>query len=253
MKFVVIIPARYSSSRLPGKPLKDICGENMITRVARKALSSSASRVIVATDNELVATGVSLEGVEVCMTDSNHNSGTERLAEVCRKLNLSHDTIVVNVQGDEPLIPPELINQVASDLNDNTAQMATLCVPITDQTEIFNTNSVKVITNKLGNAIYFSRAPIPFDRDNFNKDEPTQYGIHYRHLGIYAYRAGFLQEFVNWESSTLEDIEKLEQLRALYNGANIHVSVDSIVPPPGVDTAEDLEKVIAYIKEHPND
>ena len=170
MKFVVIIPARYSSSRLPGKPLKDICGENMITRVARKALSSSASRVIVATDNELVATGVSLEGVEVCMTDSNHNSGTERLAEVCRKLNLSHDTIVVNVQGDEPLIPPELINQVASDLNDNTAQMATLCVPITDQTEIFNTNSVKVITNKLGNAIYFSRAPILFDRDNFNKD-----------------------------------------------------------------------------------
>lgn len=253
MEFTVIIPARYSSSRLPGKPLKDICGENMITRVARKALTSAASRVIVATDNNLVAQSISLEGVEVCMTNSSHNSGTERLAEVCRKLNISNDTIVVNVQGDEPLIPSELINQVAIDLDSHSAPMATLCVPITDQTEVFNPNSVKVIMNKLGNAIYFSRAPIPFERDNFTKNKSVSSEIHYRHLGIYAYRAGFLQEFVNWESSILENIEKLEQLRALDNGVNIHVSVASIIPPPGVDTEEDLQKVITYIKDHPNE
>lgn len=252
MDFVVIIPARYSSSRLPGKPLKDICGKNMITRVAEKAIKSGATQVIVATDDERVANAVNVDGVSVCMTSKDHSSGTERLAEVCRKMNFSDDTIIVNVQGDEPLIPPTLINQVAEDLYNSSEPMATLVVPITEEDEVFNPNSVKVVINKKGNAIYFSRAPIPYERDNFAKDPKVTTNVHYRHLGIYSYRAGFLQKFVSWEPSNLENIEKLEQLRVLDYGENIHVAIAKVTPPAGIDTPEDLEKVIAYVTEYPN-
>lgn|SRR5574344_186288 len=252
MEFIVIIPARYGSSRLPGKPLKDICGTNMVTRVAKKALASGASRVIIATDSELVANGVQLDNVEICMTSAHHSSGTERLAEVCRLKNIADDAIIVNVQGDEPLIPPKLINQVADDLNKSNAPMATLCVPIVTYEELFNPNSVKVITNKHGNALYFSRSPMPYDRDNFKKLPMFSGNIYYRHLGIYAYRARFLQEFISWSPSSLENTEKLEQLRVLDNGKNIHVSVATTLPPPGVDTAEDLQNVINYVLKNPN-
>lgn len=252
MSFVVIIPARYSSTRLPGKPLIDLCGKTMIQRVAEKALQSGADQVIVATDSEQVAGAVNLPKVEVVMTSPNHSSGTERLAEVCQIKKFSPDQIIVNVQGDEPLIPPILISQVADDLANNDAPMATLAVPITDPEEVFNPNSVKVIINKLGDAIYFSRAPIPYERNNFAKDPRIiDCSLHARHLGIYAYRAGFLKKFVEWEASPLEEIEKLEQLRTLSYGEKIHVSIAKITPPAGIDTVEDQEKVIAYLKEHP--
>lgn len=252
MQFVVIIPARYSSTRLPGKPLKDICGKTMIERVALKALSSSASKVIVATDSQLVADAIKIPNVEVCMTSKDHNSGSERLAEVCRIKNFSDDTIVVNVQGDEPLIPSVLIDQVAKDLDSSDAPMATLAVPITEYEEIFNPNAVKVVFAKNGNALYFSRAPIPYERDNFNLKNGKFAAIHYRHLGIYAYRAGFLQKFITWGGSDLEDYEKLEQLRVLDQGEKIHVAIAKEVPPAGIDTPEDLEKVIAFIKANPS-
>ena len=251
MSFVVVIPARYSSSRLPGKPLKDLCGKTMIARVADKALASGADAVYVATDSELVADAVRIDGVEVVMTAKEHNSGTERLAEVARVRNFADDTIVVNVQGDEPLMPPVLISQVAQLLEDSDAPMATLSVPITEYDEIFNPNAVKVVTDETGNALYFSRAPIPYERDNFTKKPGVFENIHFRHLGIYAYRAGFLQKFVSWKSSALENFEKLEQLRVLSHGEKIRVAVAEVVPPAGIDTQEDLEKVVAYLGEHP--
>ncbi len=250
MQFVVIIPARYSSTRLPGKPLKDICGKTMIERVAMQAKKSGASRVIVATDSNLVADAVKLDGVEVCMTSEKHNSGSERLAEVCNILNFSDDEIVVNVQGDEPLIPPCLIDQVAEDLDTSSAPMATLAVPITEYEEVFNPNAVKVVFDENGSALYFSRAPIPYERDTFGSQNKVSKFQHYRHLGIYAYRSGFLKKFVSWKSSLLEDCEKLEQLRVLDHGEKIHVAVAKEIPPAGIDTPDDLEKVIAYVKTH---
>jgi 3-deoxy-manno-octulosonate cytidylyltransferase (CMP-KDO synthetase) len=252
MNFIVIIPARYSSTRLPGKPLIDLCGKTMIQRVAEKALQSGAQKVIVATDSGKVADAVNLPGVEVVMTSPDHSSGTERLAEVCSIMNFSEDQIIVNVQGDEPLIPPVLISQVAQDLADNDAPMATLAVPITDESEVFNPNAVKVIMNRLGDAIYFSRAPIPYERNNFARDPKViDCSVHARHLGIYAYRAGFLKKFVKWEATPLEDIEKLEQLRTLSYGEKIHVSIARVTPPAGIDTDEDRLKVIEYLKQHP--
>ncbi len=251
MSFVVIIPARYRSSRLPGKPVKDLCGKTMIQRVAEKALASGASAVYVATDSELVSRAVNLEGVEVVMTSESHNSGTERLAEVAKLKNFPDDTVVVNVQGDEPLLPSVLISQVAENLVSSGAPMATLAVPIDDYDEIFNPNAVKVICDENGYAIYFSRAPIPYERDNFKSGDRRFDNVHFRHLGIYAYRAGFLKKFVEWNASPLENIEKLEQLRVLSHGEKISVAVASITPPAGIDTQEDLEKVIAYLKEHP--
>ena len=237
MDFIVIIPARYSSTRLPGKPLVDLCGKTMIQRVAEKALQSGASGVIVATDSELVAKAVKLPGVEVVMTSADHTSGTERLAEVCRIKNYTDDQIIVNVQGDEPLIPPVLIGQVAEDLASCDAPMATLAVPIADEEEVFNPNAVKVVVNCNGDAIYFSRAPIPYERNNF--------------AGIYSYRAGFLKKFVEWKPSVLEELEKLEQLRTLSYGEKIHVSVARVNPPAGIDTDDDRLKVIEFLKQHP--
>jgi 3-deoxy-manno-octulosonate cytidylyltransferase (CMP-KDO synthetase) len=242
MKYTVVIPARYSSSRLPGKPLMDICGKPMIVRVAEQALKSGASRVVVATDDERIEKVCKELNLEVCMTSSTHNSGTERIAEVVTKLSLADDEIVVNVQGDEPLIPPANIEQTAKLLEETNAPMSTLCVPIEGE-EVFDLNCVKVIMNAYKEAIYFSRAPIPFERNNFrNGDKSAKLG-HARHIGIYGYRAKFIKEYVNMEPCALEDVECLEQLRVLYYGKKIAVDFAIEDPLVGVDTAEDLEKV----------
>lgn len=247
MSFVVVIPARYASTRLPGKPLADIHGKPMVQHVVEKALQSGADRVIVATDDERVQQSLQSTGVEVCMTSPDHQSGTERLAEVCRHYGFAADTIIVNVQGDEPLIPPAIIRQVADNLAAATAPMATLSVPIQDAEEAFNPNAVKVVTDKDGYALYFSRASIPWDRDRFAKSH-EQIGDHYqRHIGIYAYRAGFIQRYVDWAPSVLEQVEALEQLRVLWYGEKIHVAQALEAPPVGVDTQADLEKVRAFL------
>ncbi|EKP0300600.1 3-deoxy-manno-octulosonate cytidylyltransferase [Aeromonas veronii] len=247
MSFVVVIPARYASTRLPGKPLADIHGKPMVQHVVEKALQSGADRVIVATDDERVQQALLSTGVEVCMTSPAHQSGTERLAEVCRYYGFAADTIIVNVQGDEPLIPPAIIRQVADNLAAATAPMATLSVPIQDAEEAFNPNAVKVVTDKDGYALYFSRASIPWDRDCFAKSH-EQIGDHYqRHIGIYAYRAGFIQRYIDWAPSVLEQVEALEQLRVLWYGEKIHVAQALEAPPVGVDTQADLEKVRAFL------
>ena len=247
MSFVVVIPARYSSSRLPGKPLADIHGKPMIEWVIERALQAGAERVIVATDDERIKRAIAHAGAEVCMTSVDQQSGTERLAEVCETLGLAPDTIVVNVQGDEPLIPPAVIRQVAEDLAANKAPMATLAVPITEQEELFNPNAVKVVTDAAGYALYFSRAAIAWERDNFALAERVMRAPHARHVGIYAYRAGFIRQYVGWAPSPLEQIEALEQLRVLWHGERIHVAMALETPPAGVDTADDLERVRRYL------
>jgi 3-deoxy-manno-octulosonate cytidylyltransferase (CMP-KDO synthetase) len=248
MAFTVIIPARYQSSRLPGKPLADIAGKPMVQWVYEQAKQSGAERVVVATDDVRIQEVVLAFGGEVCMTSADHESGTERLAEVVKLLAIPADHIVVNVQGDEPLIPPEIIGQVAGNLAASRAPMATLAVEIDDPQEIFNPNVVKVVSDKQGYALYFSRAAIPWDRDNFaqNQDKPTAPIITIplrRHIGIYAYRAGFINTYIHWQPSALEKIESLEQLRVLWYGEKIHVDVAKVTPPVGVDTQHDLDNV----------
>lgn len=243
MSFVVIIPARFASSRLPGKPLKDIHGKPMIVHVLNQARAAGAARVIVATDNQEVALAVKAAGGEVCMTRADHHSGTERLAEVVEICDFSDDTVIVNVQGDEPLIPPAIIRQVAQNLAASDAGMATLGVPIHDAQEAFNPNAVKVVRDAHGYALYFSRATIPWDRDLYAAGYQQAGDNLLRHIGIYGYRAGFIRRYVNWQPSPLENIEKLEQLRVLWYGEKIHVDVALEVPGTGVDTPEDLERV----------
>ena len=243
MSFTVIIPARYQSSRLPGKPLADIGGKPMIQWVYEQASKAGAEQVIVATDDQRIVDVVRGFGGEVCMTRDDHESGTERLAEVVEKYQLADDQIVVNVQGDEPLIPETIIRQVADNLARSEAPMATLAVEIDHADEVFNPNAVKVVTDKDGYALYFSRASIPWDRDNFAKCPQEIHHNLMRHIGIYAYRAGFINTYINWEPSALERIEALEQLRVLWYGEKIHVEVAIDAPPAGVDTPEDLEKV----------
>lgn len=253
MSFVVVIPARYHSSRLPAKPLADIHGKPMIQWVSERALQAGAERVVVATDDERIAAAIAHLPVEVCMTAASHQSGTERLAEVCRHYGFAADTIIVNVQGDEPLIPPVIIRQVADNLAAASAPMATLSVPIRDAEEAFNPNAVKVVTDREGYALYFSRASIPWDRDRFAASDRVagsreQIGDHYqRHIGIYAYRAGFIQRYVDWAPSVLEQVEALEQLRVLWYGEKIHVAQALQAPPVGVDTQADLDKVRALL------
>ncbi|CAH0525568.1 3-deoxy-manno-octulosonate cytidylyltransferase [Vibrio hippocampi] len=248
MAFTVIIPARYQSSRLPGKPLADIGGMPMVQHVYQKALASGAERVVVATDDERVQQAVKAFGGEVCMTSPDHESGTERLAEVVKLLGLSADQIVVNVQGDEPLIPSSIIGQVATNLEQSVAPMATLAVEISEPDEVFNPNAVKVVTDEQGYALYFSRATIPWDRDAYaNGDKPRAVQPLMRHIGIYAYRAGFINTYVSWQPSALERIESLEQLRVLWYGEKIHVAVAKEAPPAGVDTPADLQHVRAIV------
>ncbi|GAA6205352.1 3-deoxy-manno-octulosonate cytidylyltransferase [Thalassotalea sp. SU-HH00458] len=257
MSFVVVIPARYQSSRLPGKVLADIQGKPMIQWVVEKAEKSGAKKVIVATDNDEVAKAVTGFGGEVCKTRADHQSGTERLAEVMDHYQFDDDQVIVNVQGDEPFIPAENIAQVAKNLanqqrtNQQQARMATLAVHISDVEEALNPNAVKVLCDKDGYALYFSRATIPYDRERFlNNDHITDIGDFYlRHIGIYAYRAGFIKDYVNWPASQLEQIESLEQLRVLWQGEKIHVDVaQSRLPVEGVDTPEDLEKAREFAK-----
>ena len=247
MSFVAIIPARFASTRLPGKPLVDIHGKPMVVHVMERALQSGADRVIVATDHPDVAAAVTAAGGEVCLTRADHQSGTERLAEVIEQYQFADDTIVVNVQGDEPLIPPEIIRQVAHNLAGSVAGMATLAVPITCAEEAFNPNAVKVVRDAQGYALYFSRATIPWDRERFAHSHASIGDSLLRHIGIYAYRAGFIRRYVSWEPSELEHIELLEQLRVLWYGEKIHVDVAATTPAAGVDTAEDLARVRAVL------
>ena len=255
MSFVVVIPARFQSSRLPGKVLADINGKPMIQWVFEKAQQSGASKVIVATDNDDVAKVVSAFGGEVCITRADHQSGTERLAEVMEQYQFDDDQVIVNVQGDEPFIPSENIAQVARNLanqqrtSQQQARMSTLAVHIHDVEEALNPNAVKVLTDKDGYALYFSRATIPYDRERFlNNETVKEIGDFYlRHIGIYAYRAGFIKDYVQWPASALEQVESLEQLRVLWQGEKIHVAVaESRLPVEGVDTPEDLEKARAF-------
>ena len=244
MSFVVIIPARYASTRLPGKPLVDINGKPMVVHVLERARESGAERIIVATDNDEVKVAVQAVGGEVCMTRADHQSGTERLAEVVEKCGFSDETVIVNVQGDEPMIPPAIIRQVADNLAARCdVGMATLAVPIESAEEAFNPNAVKVVMDAQGYALYFSRATIPWDRDRFAASRETIGDSFLRHIGIYGYRAGFIRRYVSWQTSPLEQIEMLEQLRVLWYGERIHVDVASVVPGTGVDTPEDLERV----------
>lgn len=248
MSFVVIIPARYASTRLPGKPLVDFNGKPMVVHVLERARESGAARIIVATDHDEVAKAVQAAGGEVCMTRADHQSGTERLAEVVEKCGFSDDTIIVNVQGDEPMIPPVIIRQVAENLAARDVGMATLAAPIHSAEEAFNPNAVKVVLDAEGYALYFSRATIPWDRDRFAASRETIGNTLLRHLGIYGYRAGFIRRYVNWEASPLENIEMLEQLRVLWYGEKIHVAVAAEIPGTGVDTPEDLERVRAEMR-----
>jgi len=250
MSFVVVIPARFESSRLPGKVLADIAGKPMIQWVVEKAQASGADKVIVATDNDEVAQIVQNFGGEVCKTRSDHQSGTERLAEVMETYQFSDEQVIVNVQGDEPFIPIENIAQVAANLaNQTQARMATLAMTIDDVAEALNPNAVKVLCDKHGYALYFSRATIPYDRERFlNNDNIRDIGDFYlRHIGIYAYQAGFIKDYVRWPASQLEQVESLEQLRVLWQGEKIHVAVaNTRLAVEGVDTPEDLEKARTY-------
>lgn len=245
MAFSVIIPARYQSSRLPGKPLLDIGGKPMIQWVYERSCEIGAEQVIVATDDERIADIVKGFGGRFCMTRSDHQSGTERLGEVVDSLQLAEDHIVVNVQGDEPMIPSANIAQVAKLLASKpAAPMATLAVPIDENMDIDNPNAVKVVCDKDGHALYFSRAPIPFDRDGFHRGSIEKLQENYlRHIGIYAYRAGFIRQYLQMEESPLEHIEALEQLRVLWHGEKIAVAVAAHNPPAGVDTQADLERI----------
>lgn len=252
--FDVIIPARYSSSRLPGKPLADIGGQPMVQHVYRRAQQSSAQRVIVATDDIRVAEVVRAFGGEVCMTSPDHPSGTDRLHEVAASLGLAEDSIVVNVQGDEPLIPPRVIDQVAANLGANPeAGVATLAEPILSLEDFRNPNIVKVVAEESGLARYFSRAPIPWPRDAFSGEHADlPEGLQpRRHIGIYAYRVALLQRFVSWAVAPPEHFEALEQLRFLYHGENIHVADAVEVVPGGVDTEQDLQRMRELVTQCP--
>ena len=245
MSFIVVIPARFHSTRLPGKPLLDIGGKPMLHHVVDKARLSNADAVYVATDDERISESCKAVGIEVIMTSSEHRSGTDRIEEVARLLELPDEAIVVNVQGDEPLIPPEVINQVAEDIQSHVdAQICTLYEDFTSAEEVANPNIVKVVTDDAGYALYFSRAPIPFPR---NSELATSQAAYKRHVGLYSYRVKVLHDFVTWSPGELEQLEQLEQLRALANDTRIHVQKACANIPPGVDTQDDLEQARALL------
>jgi len=242
--FNVVIPARFASSRLPGKPLLEIAGKAMILHVCEKAALAGAEEVVVATDHERILDCVKQAGFNAVMTSASHTSGTERLTEVANKLGWCDDTVIVNCQGDEPLIPPTLIHKAAIALiEQDIAQVASLCAPIDEKEDIFNPNAVKVVRDALDYALYFSRAPIPWNRDCFPDGVLNGQAEHYRHIGIYSYTAGFLRRYITWPACALEQIESLEQLRILYQGERILVTSVAQVPEAGVDTQEDLDRI----------
>jgi 3-deoxy-manno-octulosonate cytidylyltransferase (CMP-KDO synthetase) len=248
LDFVVAIPARYGSSRLPGKPLADIGGEPMIVHVARRAREAGASSVVVATDDARIADAVAALGLRARMTAADHVSGTDRLAECARLEGWSDEQIVVNLQGDEPLAPPEAIRAVAECLHASGAPIATLAVPLESADALFDPSCVKLVRNAAGDALYFSRAAIPWDRDRFVANRLQLRGNHWlRHVGLYAYRVGALHRFAGMPPGALEQVESLEQLRALEAGWRIAVAISPVTIPAGVDTPADLERVRAII------
>lgn len=246
LRFKVVIPARYGSTRLPGKPLLDIAGKPMIGHVCDRAQEADADEIIVATDDERIFQAVSDLGFKALMTRADHQSGTERIAEVARLCGWAGDQIIVNLQGDEPLIPPTYIREVAKALaGQQQAGIATLAARITEPEEIFNANAVKVVLNHAGYALYFSRAPIPWDRDAFAGSGGKLSGKmpYLRHIGMYAYTVDFLNKYCLWEATLLESVESLEQLRILWHGEAVFVKIVAQTPSAGVDTQEDLMRV----------
>jgi len=250
----IVIPARFSSSRLPGKPLLEIHGRPMILRVVDQAKKVEGfDDLCVATDDERIATVCRAEGIDVVLTSAEHPSGTDRLSEVARLKGWDENDIIVNVQGDEPLLPALLVKQVAQLLEQQPAcSMSTLCEPIHHLDEFKRDSIVKVVMSKHQQALYFSRATIPYDRDGVKQSEPQLHDQAYRHLGLYAYRVKLLQEYVSWEMGVLEKLESLEQLRVLENGHRIAIAVAEANLPPGVDTQEDLDRLnqmdVAYFE-----
>ena len=245
MKFKVVIPARYASSRLPAKPLLDIAGRPMVVRVAEQAKKSGAEDIVIATDHQEIFDVVAQHGYQVVMTSEDHPSGTDRIAEVAAHFNWSSNEIVVNVQGDEPLIEPALIREVVENLSTHhEASIATVCHAIHDKETMLNPNVVKVVVDEKGYAMYFSRAPIPYARDAFaqNLALPVNMPV-YRHIGLYAYRAKFLSDYAKLSPTLIEQYEALEQLRALWHGYKISVAVAELAPAAGVDTQQDLDLV----------
>lgn len=253
MGFTVVIPARYASTRLPGKPLLAIAGKPMIQHVYEQASLSEADQVIIATDDKRIEAAAKGFGASVCMTSAEHESGTDRLQEVANKLALADNEIIVNVQGDEPLIPPSVIDQVAANLAANDqASVSTLCEPIDNIADVMNPNIVKVVFDCNGYALYFSRAPIPWCRGSFSVTSPSLLpesgASYYRHVGIYGYRVALLNRFVQWPVSSIESTEKLEQLRVMANGVRIHVAESLELIPGGVDTQDDLLRIQQLIE-----
>lgn len=249
--FFVVIPARFASSRLPGKPLLSIAGKPMIQHVYERASASSAAEIIVATDDRRIAAACADFGAQTCLTRADHSSGTDRIAEVVDQMGWPDTTIVVNLQGDEPLMPAALVDQVAADLAAHPqAQVATLATPLEHADRIHDENLVKAVLDQAGYALYFSRAAIPWRRGEFaapNRESEYLAAGMLRHIGLYAYRAALVREFVRWRPAPIEEVEALEQLRVLWYGRRIHVSVTPTPPPPGVDTAEDLARVVAAL------
>ena len=242
--FIVIIPARLASTRLPNKPLADLGGKPMVVRVAERAALSGAERIIVATDHADIAAACAAHGIEACMTRADHPSGTDRIAEVARTLDLASDAVLVNLQGDEPLIDPALLAATAARIVPGVP-MATCAHPLHDAADAFNPNVVKVVLDKAGNAMYFSRATIPWHRDGFaaTRDALPNAYVALRHIGLYAYSKEFLLRYPQLEVSPLEGIEALEQLRVLWHGIPIAVHLTDSAPAAGVDTPEDLARV----------
>ncbi|HEU4671120.1 MAG TPA: 3-deoxy-manno-octulosonate cytidylyltransferase [Dyella sp.] len=248
-EFIVAIPARYGSTRLAAKPLRTIAGVPMVVRVAQRALQAGASRVVVAVDDERVAGALSGQGVDVCMTRADHASGSDRLAECAERYGWADDAIVVNLQGDEPFAPAAGIREVARALAEDDAPMATLATPIADAHELFDPNVVKLVRDARGRALYFSRAPLPWARDAFAASrEALPADVPFlRHIGIYAYRAGFLHQYTGLWRTPLEQAESLEQLRVIEHGHPIAVRLTPEPFPPGIDTESDLERAERWV------
>ncbi len=253
MSFKVVIPARYASVRLPGKPLLDIAGKPLIQHVHERAMESGAEEVVIATDDQRIADACHGFDAEVCMTAGHHRSGSDRIAEVVSIRGWGDEEIIVNLQGDEPCIPPSLVKQVADDMEIHpAASITTLCAPITERSMLFDPHVVKVVMDAEGFALYFSRAPIPWHRDEFlEADRPLPQNTGFsRHIGLYAYRAGYLKQYVSWKHAPIELAESLEQLRVLWHGGKIHVSQVSEEPGHGVDTQEDLARVKRLLEQN---
>lgn len=244
MEFSVIIPARYAATRLPGKVLLDIAGKPMIQHVYEKAVASGAENVIIATDDERIQKVAEDFGAEVCMTSSDHNSGTERIAEAVVALGLDEEDIIVNLQADEPMIAAKDIKLIAEDLEEHdNVKVSSLCNPINNVAELFDVDVVKVVLTQRNYALYFSRAPIAWEKDQMSFENQAMNGQHYKHIGIYGYRAGFLDQYTSWDPCPLEKMESLEQLRVLWYGKKIHMVISDSKGGPSVDTQADLDKV----------